>query len=173
MSCNTLESALSSELILHAEDMATIQQLILNGADINYQSEEGWCLLFELVSLGLQQHIVALKDTALDIHITDSKGRTALFWAIHHEYPEVIETLLHLGYDTTRPVTDVLPALHYAVYKDNVSILTVLLEHKLDIEAEDKYHQTALSYAYHYKREAMIKLLKQRGACTTNLDYEM
>ena len=173
MSCNTLESALSSELILHAHDKETIQQLILNGADINYQSQEGWCLLFELVSLGLDQHILALTDTLLDIHITDSKGRTALFWAIHHEYPEVIETLLHLGYDTTQPVTDVLPALHYAVYKDNTFILNLLLEHKLDIEAEDKYHHTALSYAYHYKREEMIKLLKQRGACTPKLDYEM
>jgi len=173
VSCNTLKSALSAELILHAKDSVTIQQLLLNGADINCQSEEGWCLLFELVSLGLHQNILELKNTAIDIHIKDAKGRTALFWAIHHEYTEVIDTLIQLGYDTSCTVTDDLPALHYAVYKNNASIVHLLLEKKLDIETQDVYQNTALSYAYHYERAEMITLLKQRGACTSNLDYNL
>ena len=172
MSCNTLEDALSSELILHAKDITTVRQLLVNGADINYQSEEGWCLLFELISLGLDEHVITLQDSNIDIEIRDNKGRSALFWAIHHDSPDMINILLNLGYDTSQTVTEELPALHYAVYKNNADIVTTLLEHKLNIECQDKYKNTALSYAYIYKREEMIILLKQRGACTANLDYE-
>ena len=171
MSCNTLQDALSSELILHAEDISTVKQLLLNGADINYQSNEGWCLLFELIVLGLDQHIVALKEDAFNIHIKDTKSRSALFWAINYEKTNIVKTLLALGYDINQNVTDELPALHYAVYKNNATIVTTLLEHQIDIECKDKYENSALSYAYLYKREEMIKLLKQRGASSANLDY--
>lgn len=173
MSCNTLQDALSSELILHAKDLTTIKQLLLNGADINYQSDEGWCLLFELISLGLAEHIQEINDPTLDIHITDIKGRSALFWAMHHENTEVVRTLLTLGYDLAQPVTTELPVLHYAVYKNNTSMVTLLLEHNIDIEKQDKYEQTALNYAYHYKRDEMIALLEKWGASTPNLDYEL
>jgi ankyrin repeat protein len=171
MSCNTLQDALSSELILHATDLSTLKQLLLNGADINYQSDEGWCLLFELITLGLDQHIVALKQESFDIHIKDAKSRSALFWAIFHEKPNIVETLLTLGYDTKQYVTDELPALHYAVYKNNTAIVNTLLEYQIDIECKDKYQNSALSYAYLYEREEMIRLLKQRGASSANLDY--
>jgi len=173
MSCNTLQDALSSELILHAKDITTVKQLLLNGADINYQSDEGWCLLFELISSGLEEHIQEINDPILDLHVTDSKGRSALFWAIYHEHPHVIKTLLHLGYDMKQPVTQDLPALHYAVYKNNASIVSTLLEHNVDIDLEDKFEQTALSYAYYYKRDEMIDLLQQWGASTANLDYKL
>ncbi len=163
MSCKSLQNALSSELILNANNITTLKQLVLNGADINFQSKEGWCLLFELVSLGLHQHIMDLKNTPLDIHITDHKGRSALFWAIHHEYPDVIKSLLNLGFDPSRSVTQDLPALHYAVYKNNAAIVALLLEH-LSIETEDSYQHTALEYAYHYERKEMITLLEQHGA---------
>jgi len=173
MSCNTLQDALSSELILNAKDITTLKQLLLNGADINYQSDEGWCLLFELISLGLERHIQEINAPTLDLHITDNKGRSALFWAIYHEHPHVIKTLLSLGYDMKLPVTQDLPALHYAVYKNNASIVSTLLEYNANINLEDKYEQTALSYAYHYKRDEMIDLLQQWGASTANLDYKL
>jgi len=171
MSCSTLKSALSSELILHANDIETLKQLLINGADINYQSKEGWCLLFELISLGLDKNITQLKNLGMSFDIIDSKNRTALFWAMHYEDEDVIAILINEGYDLSKPVTDVLPALHYAVYKNNTAIVNLLLKHNYDIESKDTYDNTALSYAYHYKNETMIALLKQRGACTATLDY--
>ena len=171
MSCNTLQDALSSELILHAHDIGTLKQLLLNGANVNYQSQEGWCLLFELISLGLDQHILSLTDMSLDIHIRDVKGRSALFWAIHHEHTKVVDTLLQLDYDSSQVVIDKLPALHYAVYKNNVDIMKALLAGGVDIESQDSDHNTALSYAYFYQRKEMIIFLKQQGASTPNLDY--
>ena len=62
MSCNTLQDALSSELILSAKDIDTIKQLLINGAEINYQSTDGWCLLFELISLNAYVDIESLRQ---------------------------------------------------------------------------------------------------------------
>ena len=171
MSCNTLQDALSSELILHANNIETLKQLLLNGANINYQSQEGWCLLFELVSLGLDEHILSLKEMSLDINIRDTKGRSALFWAIHHEHIAVIDVLLQLNYDRAQGATHALPALHYAVYKNNADIVNMLLAGGTNIECQDLHHNTALSYAYFYDRKEMITLLKEKGASTANLDY--
>lgn len=171
MSCNTLQDALSSELILHATDIQTVKQLLLNGAQINYQSDEGWCLLFELISLNLHEEIASLQNARLNVEITDTKGRNALFWSIYHEHKEVLKTLMSMGCDLTKSVTNGLPALHYAVYKNNIEIATLLLEEGVDIECQDHHDNTALAYAYLHESEDMISLLTQRGARTPNLDY--
>jgi ankyrin repeat protein len=171
MSCNTLNDALSSELILHATDIQTVKQLLLNGADINYQSDEGWCLLFELVSLNLSQEIASLKNMPFNLEIMDNKGRNALFWSIYHEHHEVLNTLIELGCDLKSPVINDLPALHYAVYKNNAEIVDLLLEKGFNIETKDPYDNTAMDYALHYGHRSMIDLLHQRGAHTPNLDY--
>ena len=96
MSCNTLQDALSSELILHATDIQTVKQLLINGAEINYQSEEGWCLLFELISLNAYEEIESLRQHRLNIDLKDAKGRSALFLAIHYQHEAVIQLLLHM-----------------------------------------------------------------------------
>ncbi len=171
MSCNTLQDALSSELILNASDIQTVKQLLSNGAQINYQSEEGWCLLFELISLNLYHEIASLKHTKLNIEIIDTKGRNALFWSIYHEHHHVLETLVLMGCDLTTCVTQGLPALHYAVYKNNPEIITLLLESGVDIESKDSHDNTALAYAHLYEREKVITLLTKRGARTPNLDH--
>jgi ankyrin repeat protein len=171
MSCNTLKDALSSELILHAADSHTVKQLLMNRADINYQSKEGWCLLFELISLNLHQELASLRDTKLNIEITDAKGRNALFWSIYHEHLEVLDTLISMGCKLTTSVTQGLPALHYAVYKNNTNMIKLLLDSGVDIEIRDSHNNTALAYANLYKREEIITLLTHRGACTSNLDY--
>lgn len=171
MSCNTLQDALSSELILHATDIQTVKQLLLNGAEINYQSDEGWCLLFELISLNRYEEIASLHNTELNLEITDAKGRNALFWCIYHEHHEVLKTLITMGCDLSRSVTNELPALHYAVYKNNTEITTLLLDKGVDIESKDGHDNTALTYAFLYESEDMINLLTQRGAYTSNLDY--
>ena len=171
MSCNTLKDALSSELILHAKDIHTVKQLLINGAEINYQSKEGWCLLFELISLNLYQEIASLHDRKLNIEIIDAKGRNALFWSIYHEHTHVLETLMNMGCKLTTFVAHGLPALHYAVYKNNIDIISQLLDEGVDIESRDSHGNTALAYAHLYEREESITLLTHRGAHAPTLDY--
>jgi ankyrin repeat protein len=76
-----------------------------------------------------------------------------------------------MGCKLTTFVTQGLPALHYAVYKNNMDIIALLLEGGIDIESKDSHGNTALAYAHLYEREEVITLLTQRGARTPNLDY--
>ena len=162
MSCNSLKDALSSELILHAQDTQTLKQLILNGADVNYQSQDGWCLLFECIALNLYQNIIALKNDKLNLNIRDTKGRSALFWAIHYEHNDVIKTLIALDYNLKLTVTKELPALHYAIYKNNKELVNTLLDAGVALDMRDTYDNTALDYAKHYQHTQMVALLEKR-----------
>ena len=138
MSCNTLQDALSSELILNAKDINTIKQLLINGAEINYQSEDGWCLLFELISLDAYENIETLRQNRFNIHLKDAKGRSALFWAIHYKYEVVIQVLLTMGLDVEKNISNDLPSLHYAVYQNTPNIVHLLLDTGVNIESTDR-----------------------------------
>jgi len=164
MSCNTLQDALSSELILNARDITTVKQLLDNGADINYQSTDGWCLLFELISINAYKSIELLRPHRFNIHLKDAKGRSSLFWAIHYKHKAVIQVLLTMGLDLQENISDELPSLHYAVYKKSADIVHLLLDTGANIEATDIYGHTALDYAIMYENEAMKTLLTSRGA---------
>lgn len=154
---------LSCELLLHATELETLEQLVLNGADVNYQAENGWCLLFEFVSLNLTKELKFFADK-LTMDTVDTKGRTALFWAIYHNHTESVRTLLELEYNVHKNVHPSLPALHYAVYKGNSEIVQLLLDRGIDINQEDSLQKTALTYAQMYERNEMVNLLKSNGA---------
>jgi len=164
MSCNTLQDALSSELVLNARDIDTVKQLLINGAELNYQSTDGWCLLFELISLNAYEDIESLRQQRFNIHLKDAKGRSALFWAIHYKHETVIQVLLTMGINLQENVSDELPSLHYAVYQNTPSIVQLLLDTGADIESTDSYQNTALDYAMMYENKTMINLLISRGA---------
>lgn len=117
---------LSVELVLQAKSLETLKQLLLNGANINYQSQRGWCLLLELVVLNQPKSIKALSLYGFKLQIRDVKGRNALFWAIHSGHIKVIEALLELGFDVGAEVGPGIGALEYAKYKKNQQIIALL-----------------------------------------------
>lgn len=172
MSCNkTLNDALSIELVLNANDINTINQLLYNGANINYQSKDGWCLLFELIALNKHKELISLFECGIDIYVRDTKNRSALFWTIHHGHRAMLNVLTSLHYPINEMIVDDLPSLHYAVYKGDPMIVNVLLDAGVDIECTDIHHHTALDYAYIYNKKNMITLLKRRGASAANLEH--
>lgn len=160
----SIKNILSCELLLHAHEIETLEQLILNGADLNYQAENGWCLLFEFVSLNLHKELKHFANKNLNIHMKDYKGRTALFWAIYHNHVECVKTLLDLNYNIHAEVFPSLPPLHYAVYKNSSQIVKLLIASGIDVNHEDNLEQSASAYAQIYEREEMIDLLKSHGA---------
>lgn len=162
MSHNNFNNLCSQELVLQVENFETLKQLVLNGADINYQYYNGWCLLFELVILGLEEELSYFAKRGLNLEVRDEKGRTALFWAIYHENIEMVALLLKLGISANERIILTLPALHYSVYKNHKKIVNLLLDHSADIEMADINKKTSLDYAYLYKNEEMVKLLKNR-----------
>ena len=131
---------LSSELFLNLDNKLIFEQLLLNGADVNYTNNSGWNLLFEAVSLGLIDKIDQLLFLGININIRDDKGRNALFWAIYHRRFDVIKKLISLNINTK--VTDCLSAINYAVYRNDVKVLKCLKNCGLDINEFDDAKST-------------------------------
>lgn len=170
MSCTLPSHALSKELVLHANNVNTLKQLLLNGADVNYQSSTGWCLLFEFISLGLDEEIELLcVEYSMNIRMKDAKGRNALFWAIYHKNDTIVQRLISLGCDPKENILPGLPSLHYTVYTNNIDIINILLKHGIDINSEDTHGIRALNYAYIYELEDMIRYLEKLGATCCDL----
>jgi len=171
MLCKTHTYNISHELILNAQCRLTLEQLLVNGANINYQNEKGWCLLFEYVVLDLGKEIQYFSSKGLNFHVKDKKGRNALFWAVHKDNLHMVKQLISLASYLQPHKQESLPLFHYAVYKQNIHIIQSFLDNGVDINAQDKYGNTALAYAKEYKLKEITNFLLRKGAHTTNLEH--
>lgn len=159
---------LSSELFFNLDNKSTFELLLLNGADINHSNKSGWNLLFEAVSLGLDDKIEQLISLGLNLNVRDDNGRNALFWAIYNRKFKVIRKLIELGIN--RNVTDSLSAINYAVYKNDVKIIKCLKNCGLDINEFDNVKSTPLIYAVLYNKLQSIDYLINNGALISHED---
>ena len=160
---------LSFELFSNLENKKVFEQLIFNGADINYKTKTGWNILFEAVSKDLDEVIVKLIELKIDLNIRDNKGRNALFWAIYYRNIKCIKKLISLGIDTK--VTSALTAVNYAVYRNDIKVLRVLKNCGLNLHEKDDVNSTPLIYAVLYNRLQSIDYLLENKACIKHRDF--
>lgn len=92
------------------------------------------------------------KHTLKSIHI-------ALSYSAYFGRIEFIRPLIKAGADVNRGSDST--ALHEAVRNNHLEIVTILLDHGAELEKEDMWHGTALTYA---NNRSMIELLISRGA---------
>lgn len=114
---------LSEELINYSTDLNTIKQLVLNGADINYQRKDGWCILFQVACNGDLEIFEEIVKMGADLNLTDKKFRNALYWAMYKNNIEIAKRLVDLGIDTTADVYPGMTLLDYAIYKKNDTLV--------------------------------------------------
>lgn len=126
--CFCLE--LSKELLENVDCIETIKQLVLNGANINYQTKSGWNVLFESVSSGLNEHIAELVKLGCNINSVDKNGQNALYWAIYHNDIKTARVLIDLGIDKSVDVAPGIPAVQYALDKNNIQMVDCILNYK-------------------------------------------
>jgi len=160
---------LSSELFFNLDDKATFEQLLLNGANLHYTDKNGWNLLFEAITLGLEDKIEQLISLGIDLNIRDNKGRNALFWAIYHKKHNIIRKLVSLGIKSE--VSQNLSAINYAVYKNDVKIIKCLKNCGTDINEFDDVNSTPLIYAVLYNKLHSIDYLINNGANILHEDF--
>lgn len=120
---------ISQELLHNIDNPSLLKQLVLNGANVNFQTNTGWCPLFEAISLNLEQSVQTLIDLGANIQITDKQKRNALFWAIYNGHPNMVRILLDKGIDLTADVFPGLNATKYSIETKNIVILDLLLNH--------------------------------------------
>lgn len=117
--------------------------------------------------------ILTKSTCMIDDH--DCFGRRALHIAIRHELIDWIPALIRCCANPNYIAGDITPPLHLAVRTDSFPTLTSLLttrsySHKIDINALDKYRQTALHIAVCCGNLKNTVLLLSLGASLNEID---
>ncbi len=109
-----------------------------------------------------------------DIHLIDALVKTGykfeeldnnLIWAIQRDETGLLKILIHMGADKNVQDEDFRTPLHWAVYKNNIEAVEILLEIGAEIDnANNPHKQTPLIIATIYQRLEIIKLLLEAGA---------
>lgn len=156
---------LSEMLLLKIGEKKTFEQLLFNGADINYQNASGWSVLFETIITKENLRLEEFIKLGLDLNLRDSAGRNGLFWAIYSNNFEAFKILLSYDIELLVHNDENLHVLNYCVYKGNLRFLNLLLSKKnININKKDHLQATPLFYAILYKRLDIVDYLLKNGA---------
>ena len=145
-------------------DLPVIQDLLTTGIYLDHNAPIQAALAYA-AKYGHHHVVQALIDTpAIDI-ARGVYGMTALFNAVKHNHPNLVEVLLHnkdinshLAKDNTNKL------LFMAIKNDNLEIVQTLLEHHANPNLPNIYHETALVYAAERGNLAIVNALIHAGA---------
>eukprot|EP00041_Stephanoeca_diplocostata_P012868 m.217272 g.217272 ORF g.217272 m.217272 type:complete len:1249 (-) comp19120_c0_seq1:80-3826(-) len=98
--------------------------------------------------------------------VCDSKGRTALHYAVIMNAARVCRLLVKHGADVNGEDCHGATPLMYACLKMHIESLTTLLRCGADLRQADAYGQTALHWATRHYSTAVLKCLVSQKACT-------
>lgn len=154
-------------LRLAAEEghVKTVQLLLAKGAHINATDSDRQSPLGIAAKTGHMEIVRLLLDVGADPNL--DQGRTPLGWTIVHDHPELVRMLIDHkaniekmddGYNS--------PLVLAATCRQGLSLepLQILLESGADIEARDRFGQTALMRAVHIGSAETVRLLLDYGA---------
>ena len=98
------------------------------------------------------------------IDIQDRWGNTALFHAVHWEYPAILEALLSAGADPRHKNKQGSTVLHEAVHTDSLEMAAMLIDAGANPNSGDNMGRTPMHDAVTWDTFRILKLLSQRGA---------
>ncbi|WP_342226360.1 ankyrin repeat domain-containing protein [Rickettsia endosymbiont of Urophora cardui] len=105
-----------------------------------------------------------LIEKGANVNAQDTKGNTALYYAIKKNDKAVIKLLIEEGAN--------LSPIHLAIKNNNTDICKLLIEKGANVNAQDTKGNTALYYAIKKNDKAVIKLLIEEGANLNIHNYD-
>jgi len=135
--------------------------LLNKKADLFLENNEGTTALIKAFEQG-PDFTVSLLSNRLEQE--DRWGSTALFHAVHWEYPVIVEALLSAGADVNHRNQQGSTALHEAVHTGSVEITSILLAAGADPDTGDNLGHTPVHDAVSWGSFNILKLLYKSGA---------
>jgi ankyrin repeat protein len=124
---NAIDDKGSSMLILACcrGNIEVAKFLIANGADLNYVSNNGTCLM-ACVFKSEFQLVDELISKKANFDLTDSNGQTALMLAVQFKNVEMVKKLVAAGANKALKCKQDKTAFEYAVFSNNEAIINLL-----------------------------------------------
>lgn len=176
---NAIFDAVMSGQIEFISKISKIKEINMNQID-----KEGDCVLHKAVKLQNSKMAFALLDIGIDPNIKDKQGKNFLFHAISHPTSahELLDKAIEKGADTKAKNKEDNTLIMETLYKirelkeDEIekkellqSILKKLLDKNIDLDAENKFKETALFIALKMKDLELVHLLIE---AEVNINYK-
>ncbi|MCY3945968.1 MAG: ankyrin repeat domain-containing protein, partial [Anaerolineaceae bacterium] len=131
----------------HDGNLATVQNLLASGADVNGQDAWGRSALHEAAFWGHERVIARLLRAGADVHLQDLGGRTPLDEVFHSADPDSIQLLLGADNDLDLSDPAIRPLMIDAAATGNNDLLGKILASNHDVNWRDADGRTALATA--------------------------
>jgi ankyrin repeat protein len=146
-----------------------VRTLLALGSDIEERASEGKTPLAHAILDNQDAIVKLLLEKGADMEVRDDQNRTPLAHAVLHNREAIIALLLEKG-----AKIEVLPALgstinvegrlHNAIESGSANVVRLLLAMGADVAERDGEGKTPLAHAVLRDREAIVKLLLEKGA---------
>lgn len=148
-----------------ADNLALVQSLVANGADVNEQGDEG-TPLHAAVLQGDISMAAFLLDKGADIEaVKPPAGYKPLHIAASYDKPEMVAFLLQRGAQANGRDFEERTPLHLVARLGYADIAKLLLDSGADVDAVDGHAKyTALHFAILTDKKEMVRLLLDRSA---------
>ena len=131
-----------------ANQLEVVQQLLISGANVNCPDTKNTYPLMAATMLGHTSVALVLIDNKANLDAIDAQGNTILHWAAATNNLEVAKELLRRGRKvSSRNNTNSKreTPIFLAVRERHHPMISLLLEHKVDITISDERGQTCTS----------------------------
>lgn len=144
----------------------TVHTLVAHTAHVNFHHlTNGESCLFPAIATGNLQLVSFLIRHGAKINITDSAGNTPLHKAAQGNFVEIGKLLISLGAEINiQNHSGVTPLHRAALSAPTHEFAEMLLQHKVLLNLEDNFGQTALYIASLGGKELMVQTLINHGA---------
>lgn len=175
LSRNGKESFLYSAVKFRRLDI--IEILCSYGANIDdrcsFGVEEGFTPLMLASKLGDQAIVFFLKNNGADINAESANKTTALYHAVEENHVDMVKLLLEWGANTAvinkSAIEHKFTPLHVACKNGSQEIVKLLLENKVEVNAQAWHNKTPLHLAIQYQHLNVVQFLLYYGADTEAL----
>ncbi len=153
-----------------AGDLAMVKYLTENGADILHRDSIGRTALHFASQTDQNDLVAYLIEAGLKPRTRDKYGKTCLFYALENGKITTVHYLSRNSSSLFRTgANDGSTTLHAALLGGNKECVQLVLQHKIDLTAKDRYRLTVMDYAVKQSDTALVALLTKRGVRSSNL----
>ncbi|XP_032236009.2 transient receptor potential cation channel subfamily A member 1 isoform X2 [Nematostella vectensis] len=145
-------------------DFDFLEELIQDGADVNFSDRHGQTILHEVARIWHPDVAKFILENGGKVNVSDSYGRTPLHVAAAVDYPEMVEFLFQNGADLEAKTTgEQQTPTHYAAKNDATKSLKVLIKLGGNMDDRDYKGRTPLQVAAELDRSETAKFLIDQG----------
>jgi ankyrin repeat protein len=121
--------------------------------------------LAQVAKRGDLKAVNSLLESGVDVDTEDSKQHaTALMWAAHEGYPDVVELLIEHGAGINKRKSTGETALWFAAQQGRLEVVKVLVQHGADVNITGWEGASALEVARKKGHPKIVDYLRQAGA---------